>query len=33
MTALHLAADGGHTEVIGYLIDHGAAIDVVDDVS
>ena len=32
-TALHIAAQCGCSEVIGYLLTHGAAVDAVDDVS
>ena len=32
-TALHLAAEGGHNEVIGYLLNHGVKVDDVDRVS
>jgi len=33
MTALHLAAEGGHTAVIKQLLNSGASISVVDEVS
>ena len=32
-TALHIAALNGHSEVIGYLLTHGAAVNAVDKVS
>ena len=32
-TALHLAAAGGHTEVVGQLLNHGADVNVQDTVS
>ena len=33
MTALHKAAQNGHTEVVRLLLDKGAKIDIKNDVS
>ena len=33
MTALHLASDSGHTDVVELLVDSGAPIDNEDEVS